>query len=203
MELVNQILFDSLNISTLLFGISGIVLSILLLVSLNLTKHFSLFFNQYVNCEKKLEPLDKNIQTEHFLYSHNVMIGLGIIAGSVFFLVFLFFKLDIELILKLFKVSQTLLLLASVVLHSMALFGKIFGILGIIIGLLLSFAPNTLLLIEKKLNYWILTKPLEEKLNELHKDTDTICFLHPIVIGTIILISSAFLTVLSILNIIH
>ena len=96
MSFFQAILLDAVEILTLVFGILGITFSLLLIFSPNLTKSISAVFNRYVNFDEKVSYLDKDIQMDSFIYSHHVVFGLSLAAGSVFALVFFFFKMDVS-----------------------------------------------------------------------------------------------------------
>ena len=68
----------------------------------NLTRDLSNILNRNVDVNKKIGFLDKNIEISEFFYSHNVGIGLLIIAGSVFVLFFFYFSLDPAKFTKIF-----------------------------------------------------------------------------------------------------
>ena len=203
MDLVVKIIIQTIEILTLIFGILGIILSLLILFSLDTTKSLSEIFNSTVNIDKNIKCLDKHIQTENFFYKHNLFIGTGLTVASVFFINFLFFQLDIDHFLKALSIPVKYFMLSQVISNSMALFGKISGITGFFTGIALLLMPGTLHRLENKLNFWLSTQTIEEKLNEIHKDTDTICFLHPLLFGTLGLLTSVFLTILSILNLLN
>ena len=72
------------QIITVIAGISGIALSLLLLFSPNLLRTLSNFFNYQLNLEKRLSALNKYIQIGPIIYRHNILFGGCLIAGSVF-----------------------------------------------------------------------------------------------------------------------
>ena len=198
-----QILLHSIEILTLLCGILGIVLSFFLICSLDITKTVSNFCNQTVILEEKLKPLDRTFTIESVFYKHHFIFGILFIICSYLFLFFLFCRLNIQKFVHCLTSNNSHLLLLEVFFNSMALFCKITGFLGILTGLLLLIAPNLMKKLESKISYWFFTQTFEEKLNEMHKDTDTICFIHPILIGSVGLITSSFLTILSIFNLLR
>jgi hypothetical protein len=54
--------------------------------------------------------------------------------------------------------------------------------------------------IENIMNAWIETRPVFDKLDESKRELDTLFFRHPVIFGSIGLIISLFVIVLSILN---
>jgi len=191
MGLFWDIFFRFAQILTVIAGISGIALSLLLLFSPNLVRTLSNFFNYQLNPEKRLRALNKYIQTGPIIYRHNILFGGCLIAGSIFALIFLFFKLDVTKFSSIFN---------EIVVVSMILLGKISMIAGIILGFFLLFSPKTIEKIESKMNIWIDTQTVVNKLDEFHDDIDTIFFRYPKSFGFAGLIISTILFVLSIVN---
>ena len=93
MQIVWDIAIHTVEILTLLFGILGMAFSLLLLISPRLTRTIGKFFNRNISVESKINILDKNIQTETIIYSHHIIFGLCLFAGSIFVLIFFFFNL--------------------------------------------------------------------------------------------------------------
>ncbi len=179
------------QILTVIAGVSGIALSLLLLFSPNLVRTLSNIFNYQLNLEKRLSFLNKYIQTGPIIYRHNILFGGCLIAGSIFALIFLFFKLDVTKFSSIFN---------EIVVVSMILLGKISMIAGIILGFFLLLSPETIEKIESKMNLWLDIQPIVNKLDEFHDDIDTIFFRHPKNFGLAGLIISTILFVLSIVN---
>lgn len=178
------------QIITVIAGVSGITLSLLLLFSPNLLRTLSNFFNYQLNLEKKLSALNKYIQTGPIIYRHNIFFGGCLIAGSVFALIFLFFKLNLTFAN----------IINEIIVDSMILLGKISMIAGIILGFFLLFSPKTIEKVESKMNLWLDTQPIVNKLDEFHDDIDTIFFRHAKSFGFAGLIISTILFILSIVN---
>ena len=200
--LIKYIALPYLESLTLLFGVLGFLVSLILIFSLDLMKITNNFFNQQIEVDNKLKCLNRHIQTDLF-YRHPILTGSMLVTGSLIVLSFLCFRLDILLLIQKLHIHKNWELLVVCFFYSMALFSKLTSAIGILAGLLMIFYPSGFKKIENKMNYWILTQPLEDKLNELHKDTDTICFLHSFFIGILGIISSSFLVVLSISNLLH
>ena len=203
MDFFWEIALQTVGILTLIFGILGIALSLLLLISPNMTKKISHIFNRYIDVDKKASYLDKDIQTESIIYNHHVIAGACLIAGSGFILIFLIFKLDVASFAKIFFSSQKFTSINEIILSSMAMIGKIIGVAGIIVGFILLFLPGKMKKIEKKVNTWFSTQHMINKLDETHHDIDTFIYQHALLFGIIGLIASIFLTVLATINMLH
>lgn len=195
-----QIGFQSVEILTLVFGILGITFSLLLLFSPTLIQSVSHVFNRYINVDQKIAVIDKSIQIDSFVYSHHVLFGLCLMAGSIFSLIFFFFRLDISTFANVFFVSEKYISTNKMVFYVVSWIGKVACILGLIVGTLLTFRPAGMKKIEHRLNAWFETRPMVEKLDRPTHNLDTFLFQHPVAFGIAGLILSFFIVVLSILN---
>ena len=201
MNIIWAIGIDALKILTLVIGILGAALSLLLLFSPNLTQSVSKLCNRYFDFDQKILYLDKDIRTERLIYRHNLISGSCLIVGSAFTIIILIYELDVTSFLKAFFGSQEFSTFNEVILSGLALIGKIAAIVGMIIGSVLLFNPGQMKNLENKLNTWFATQPMVEKLDQSHRQLDTIIYQRPFLFGSIGLITSILLTVLAITNI--
>lgn len=201
MDMLWEIVFQTVEILTLVFGFSGIALSVLLLFSPGLTLSLGKIFNRYFDVEKNLVHLDKYIQTDKFAYRHNVLAGLSLIIGSIIVLFFLFFRLDTGNFAGIFINPGKYSALIDILLNFMAILGKIVGFLSLVIGLFLLFAASQLKTLEEKMNTWFATQPIVDKLGSSNHDIDTIVYKQHIIFGLIGLSASTLLTILAFINI--
>lgn len=197
MELIWDLCLQAASIFVLVLGFVGIGLSLLLLISPATAKSLSNTFNKYVIVDKKLTYLNKPIQTDSFTYQHNILTGLSLVAGSIFFLVFLFFRFDIAQALNLL-VGSNYMVLFEIFLKTAVTIGKIAGLAGIVIGFCLLFLPDLMVKIENRMDAWIATQDMVDKLDELHLGIDNIILRFPLLFGFTGLMTSAVLIILSI-----
>ena len=203
MDFFWEIALETVGILALIFGILGIAFSLLLLISPNITKKISNVFNRYIDVDKKVSYLDKDIQTESIIYKHHVIMGVSLIVGSGFILIFLMFKLDVANLVNILFNSQKFASINEIILSSMAIIGKTVGVAGIIIGFILLFSPGKMKKIEKKVNTLLSTQHMISKLDETHHDIDTFIYKHAVFFGITGLITSILLTVLATVNLLH
>ena len=115
MEIFREISIQAIEILTLIFGILGMTLSLMLIFFPKLVKNISNVLNRNVNVDNKLEYLDKSIEITAFFYNYNVVAGVVLIAGSVFSLFFFFFSLDITKFAGIFFGSQQNLFTSEII----------------------------------------------------------------------------------------
>jgi hypothetical protein len=200
MEIFWEIGIQAIEIMTLIFGILGMTLSLMLIFSPRLAKNISDILNRSVNVDKKIEYLDKSFEITSFFYRYNVVAGVVLITGSVFSLSFFFFSLDITKFAGIFFGSQRHLLTSEIIITSIIWIGKIGCLAGLFFGILLAFAPETMRRMENRLNSWFETKSMIKKLDNSSHDLDTFFFRHTTPVGLTGAIVSFFLISLSIIN---
>ncbi|MDY6791927.1 MAG: hypothetical protein SWH54_11740 [Thermodesulfobacteriota bacterium] len=203
MDFFWEIALQTIGILALIIGILGTAFSLLLLISPSTTKKVSHVFNRYIDVDKKISYLDKDIQTESIIYKHHVVAGSCLIIGSGFILIFLMFKLDVTNFVNIFFNSPKYATINEIISSSMAMVGKIVGVAGIIFGFILLLLPGKMKKIERKVNTWLSTQHMISKINETHHDIDTFIYQHALLFGLTGLIISIFLTVLATFNMLH
>ena len=197
MELIWDMCLQAASIFVLVLGIVGLAISLILVISPNTAKSLSNILNKNIVVDKKLTYLNKPIQTDSFTYQHNVLTGLSLMGGAVFFLVFLFFRFDVAKTLNMF-IGHDSLFLYEIILKTTVLIGKIAGFTGILIGLCLIFLPGVMVKIENRMDAWIATQDMIDKLDELHLGIDKVILRFPLLFGFTGLMTSAVLIILSI-----
>jgi len=200
MEIFWDIALHTVEILTLLFGVLGMAFSLLLLISPRLTKSLGSFFNRSISVEPKISLLDKDIPTEAFIYSHNIIFGLCLVAGSIFALIFFFFDIDISNFAKVFLGSRKYFMTLEVIFIFFAWVARIACIFGLISGFVLLFAPVKLQRVESKLNTWFETKAVFDKLDRSGPELDVLFFRHPFFFGMAGALLSFLIITLAIVN---
>lgn len=200
MEIFWDIALHTVEILTLLFGVLGMAFSLLLLFSPRLTKSLGNFFNRSISVEPKINILDIDIPTEAFIYSHNVIFGLCLVAGSIFALIFFFFNIDISNFAKVFLGSRKYFMTLEVIFIFFAWVARIACILGLISGFFLLFAPAKMQAIESKLNTWFETKAIFDRLDRSGPELDVLFFRHPFFFGMAGAVISFLIITLAIVN---
>lgn len=200
MEIAWDIALHTVEILTLLFGVLGMAFSLLLLFSPRLTKTVGDFFNRNVSVESKLNILDKDIKTETFIYSHNIISGFCMVAGSVFALIFFVFNLNISNVASVFIGSEKYLLTLEIIFNTFAWVARIACALGILFGGLLLFAPDKLRRIDGKMSIWFETRGIFAKLDRNIPQVDAFFFRHPFFFGLAGAVLSFLIITLSVVN---
>lgn len=200
MNILWDIALHTVEILTLLFGVLGMAFSLLLLFSPRLTKTVGDFFNRNISVQSKINILDKDIETETFIYSHHVVFGLCMVVGSVFAFIFFVFDLNISNFADVFIVSQKYFLILEIVFYAFTWIARFACILGIVFGGFLLFAPDKMRGFENKVNTWFETRGIFEKLDQPGPELDAFMFRHPFFFGLSGALLSFLIITLAIVN---
>jgi hypothetical protein len=203
MNLLWEICLQTVEILTLVFGILGMTLSLMLLFAPRVVRNFSSVFNRILDVDQKLGFLDKPIPTENLVYGHPLLVGGLLSAGSVFALFFFLFRFDVSHFAQIFFGANHRTFSGEIIFQTIAWVGRAGCLFGVAAGLILILAPRKLRAIEQGMNRWVETGALIEKLNRPVKTLDTFFFRYPIFIGILGGSVSCLLIVLSILNLLR
>ena len=200
MEIFWDIAFHAIEILTLLFGVLGMAFSLLLLFSPRLTKSLGSFFNRNITVGSSARLLDKDIPTEALIYSHHVIVGLCLVAGSVFAIIFFFFNVDIANFAGVFLGSQKYFLTLEIIFFFFAWIARIGCVCGLVFGIILLVAPQKMRVFENRLNTWFETKTFFEKLDQSGPELDVLFFRYPFFFGMAGAVLSFLIITLSVVN---
>ena len=200
MEIFWDIGIQTIELLTLIFGIMGMTLSLMLLFAPHLARSLSSVLNRSVNVDNSIKFLGKDIEISEFLYKHHIAMGALLVTGSAFSLFFFFFTLDVSKLAGIFFGSQANEFSTELIISTFTWIGKIGCLAGLISGLLMVFVPQLIKRVESKLNSWFETQSVIDKLDKSGHDMDSVFFRHPVAIGLIGAVISFFLISLSIIN---
>ena len=152
MNILWEIGLQAVEIMTLVVGMLGMAMSLLFLFAPSTARNLSTIFNRSVDVDKKLLFLDKSIRTDELIYGHPVIVGGGLVAASLFALIFFFFKVDIAEFTRIFFGPNHNSSVGEIIFQTVAWVGKVACFLGLAFGLCLLVSPATMRRIERKLN---------------------------------------------------
>jgi hypothetical protein len=203
MNLLFEICLQAIEILTLVFGILGMTLSLMLLFAPRIARNLSNVFNRNLDVERRLGFLDRDIPTENFVYAHPLLLGTLLLAGSGFAFLFFVFKFEPRHFAAVFFGTRHSTVLGDILFEAIAWAGRVTCLFGVATALGLILAPQRLRSIEQRLNRWIETRMVVEKLNRPVKSLDTVFFRYPIFFGLLGGSISCLLIALSVINLLH
>jgi hypothetical protein len=200
MEIIREIGLQVIEILTLIFGTLGLAFSAMLMFAPNLTRKLSNILNRNVNVEQNMRFLDKDIAMSAFFYSHHVVVGLLLMAGSALALFFIYFSMDSTNFSKIFPGSPQQVFFGEILLDSILWVGKAACVAGLIFGGMLTASPEKMKRVENKLDSWFETGSVIEKLDQSNPNVDSFFFRHPLPVGMVGAIISFMILSLSIIH---
>jgi hypothetical protein len=203
MKILWEIGLQAVEIMTLVVGMLGMAMSLLFLFAPSTARNLSAIFNRSMDIDKKLLFLDKRIGTDELIYGHPLIMGGGLVAASLFTLIFFFFKVDIVDFTRIVFGPSHTSGLGEIIFQTVAWIGKVACFLGLAVGLCLLVSPATLRRVERKLNTWMETRSFVERLDRSSHDIDAIFFRYPFFFGLLGGAISCLMIVLSILNLLR
>lgn len=203
MSLLWEIGLQTIEILTLVFGILGMTLSLMLLFAPRAARHISNVFNRTLDVDQKLGFLDRDISTEHLVYGHPLLIGALLLTGSGFAFLFFMLKFDVPHLAAIFFGASHKTVFGEIIFQTMAWIGRTGCLFGMLAGLVLVLAPRRLRAIEQRMNRWIETRRWIDKVNRPVQSLDTFFFRYPIFFGLLGGSVSCLLIVLSIFNLLR
>jgi hypothetical protein len=203
MNLLLEIGLQTIEILTLVFGILGMTLSLMLLFAPRAARNVSNVFNRSMDIDQRLGFLDKGISTENLVYCHPKLVGTLLLVGSGFAFLFFVFKFDVLNFVMIFFGSRHPTVLGEIIFRTIAWVGRLGCLLGVLAGIGLILAPHKVQAIETRMNRWVETRLLIDKVNRPIMGLDTIFFRYPIFFGLFGGSVSCLLIVLSILNLLR
>lgn len=203
MNLLWEIGLQAIEIMTLLFGLLGMTLALLLLFAPRVAQSVSGVLNRSVDVDKKLGLLDRDIRTEGAIYGHPILMGIGLVAGSVFALFFFLCRFDAAKFAQVFFGSHNHLVYGEIIFQTVDWIGKIGCLFGLLTGLGLIIAPRRMRSLEQKMNVRYETRSWIEKYQRPIYSLDTLFFRYPILFGLLVGSISSVLIVISIINLLR
>jgi hypothetical protein len=203
MDLLWEIGLQTIEILTLVFGILGMTLSLMLLFAPRTARNLSNVFNRSLDVDRKLGFLDRDIPTENLVYGHPLLVGVLLLTGSGFALLFFLLKFDAPHIARIFFGAPPKSGFGEITFQTIAWVGRTACLFGVMAGIGLILAPLKLRAVEQRMNRWIETSGWIEKVNRPVRSLDTVFFRFPIFFGLLGGSISCLLIVLSILNLLR
>lgn len=194
MDVYVAILLESTAILTVISGLAGFVLSLLLLLSPQSVHRISAGLNRQVDMDMALARLNFPLRIDPLIYRYPFVFGVFFSAGSLFCLLFLQFGIKISFLASIFS---------AIIVDFLLLLGKVAGVLGLVVGLMLIVAPRKLFLVQNAVDFWVDTDKVLKRLDNTAIDIDAVCLRHPVIFGVIGTLASIILLVLAVVNLLY
>jgi hypothetical protein len=191
-ESVKSILWDDLAIFLLLSAMLGILLGLLLIFKPRIVERLNRVANRWVSTRHINQWLDRSISIEHWFYHRHRAIGVVIVAGAAYILVYFGILFDKAYVLQ--RLSGRLpAQLLSGLLDALVLLSLVGGAVAMVVGLFLWLRPSLLRGMEEQANLWVSTRRATRLLDVPHGDVDRYVVRHAQQVGLLLLLASLYL----------
>ena len=191
MNIIIDILLQSSEITTIVVGFAGLLLSLALLFSRDAVRNVSATLNRRFNLGLPARELNRQVSVDTIIGWFPSSSGAVIAAASLAVTVYLFFT-------PMPAPKDGLILAIGV--ESMLWLARLASVLGLIFGLMLVFAPETLKRINQWLNHWHDTEAIIRHMEQRSYNFDGLVLNNPRVSGAIGLVMSVILLFLSLFH---
>jgi len=188
MDTIVEILLRSSKITTVIVGISGLVLSLALVFSNDAVRRISAVLNRQFKLGLPSRDLNRQVSLDTIFGWFPTLSGTLIAGASLAILVFLFLAP---------MPSYTGKILVAIGFESMSWLARFAALLGLVFGLLLVFSPDHLKRINQVLNRWHDTDAVIRKMEDRVVNFDALVLNNPRISGTIGVIMSSILLILT------
>jgi hypothetical protein len=188
-----DILWRSLAIFLLIGASAGVAVSLLLIVNPQLMKRINSVANHWVSTRNMERWLDNSISVERAIYHHHRVLGLAVILGSGYFLMYFGWQVDKAVAMKTFSGLLANQVLLEMLLQFLLLLARIAGAMTLVVGLFLLLRPSLLRGVEELANQWVSARRITKVMDVPRDQVERFVDRHTARIGWLLLIGSSYL----------
>lgn len=188
----NIILWQSLTILLIIGALAGVAVSLLLIFRPHLMARANRLANRWISTDHLNQMLDRSISIEQWFYRHHRLLGLLIIFGACYILMYFGLLFDKSVVLQRLSGYMPGRLL-DVLLDAMALASLTGAAAALFVGLFLCLRPSLLRGIEGSANLWISSDRAVRMLDIPRGQVDQFVEVHAQRIGWLLLLGSIYL----------
>ena len=188
-----DILWRALAIFLLIGALMGVAVSLLLIFKPHLMARVNRVANHWVSTRHIGQWLDRSISIEDWFYRHHRPLGLLVILGAGYILVYFGLLFDKAIALQGLSAYVPNRLLLSVLLEALLFISLIGAMVALFVGLSLWLRPSLLHGIKKSANQWISTDRAARALDVPHDQMERFVTRHAQRVGWLLLVGSIYL----------
>ncbi len=185
-------LWHELAILLLVFALFGVVLALLLIFKPQLLERINRVANRWVSTRLISQWLDRSISIERWFHQYHRAVGIVIMLGSSYMLIYFGFLFDKAYTLQRWSGVLPAQLL-EVLLNAMVVAALIAGAVALIVGLFFWLRPSLLRGMEEEANQWVSSRRATKVLDEPHGQVDRFVARHAQRVGWLLLLGSIYL----------
>ncbi|BBI98311.1 hypothetical protein FGKAn22_00040 [Ferrigenium kumadai] len=185
-------LWHDLDIFLLIGALSGVVLGLIMISRPQILPNINRVANRWISMRHVDRALDQSISIDYWFYRHHRPLGILVILGASYLLVYFGFLFDKESALHGLAGYVPITLLDGL-LDALVLASLVGAMIALVVGLLLWLYPNLLHGVEKVGNRWVSSRRATKVLNVPHDQVDSFVEHHTRLTGWLLLLGSAYL----------
>ncbi|HUW26544.1 MAG TPA: hypothetical protein VMW07_08475 [Gallionella sp.] len=191
-DLIGILLWRSLAIFLLVGALLGMALGLLLIFRPHLVERINHVANRWVSMRHIDRLLDRSISIEHWFYRHHRPLGILVILGAGYILVYFGFLFD-KAAVPLNLTSHVPSKLMDGLLDAAVLTSLLGAAVALLVGFFLWLRPSLLRGVEKEVNQWVSSRRATKALDLPHDQFDHFVARHTRQAGWLLSLGSLYL----------
>lgn len=191
-NLINIILWQSLAIFLIIGALMGVAVSLLLIFKPHLMVRVNQAASRWVSMRHIDRPLDRSISLEQWFYQHHRPLGIAVILGAGYILVYFGLLFDKAIALQRLTGYVPSRLLDGL-LDALVLTSLLGAVVALFVGLFLWLRPSLLRGIEESANQWVSSRRATRVLDIPRDQVERFVAGHTQRIGWLLLLGSIYL----------
>ena len=185
-------LWQSLAIFLLIAALLGILLGLLLTFKPDLMERINRVANRWISLRHVERMLDRSFSIEHWFYRYHRLLGIAIVLGATYILIYFGFLFDKAYALQHLG-SKAPARLLDILLDALILFLLLGAAVALVAGLIVWLRPSLLRGFEEGANQWVSTRRATKVLDVPHDQLERFVTRHARQIGWLLLLGSIYL----------
>ncbi len=189
---VYMFLWRGLAIFLLISALLGVALGLLLIIRPQLLKRINSMANCWISTRHISRLMDRSISIEHWLYHRHRPLGILIILGASYILVY--FGLLFDKAVALQQLTRYMpAVLPEILLGTFVPASLLGGAVALFAGFIIWLRPGLLRGVEKEANLWVTSRKATKVLDVQHGEVDIFVAQHARQVGWLLLLGSIYL----------
>jgi hypothetical protein len=193
-EPVKLLLWHDLAIFLLLGALLGILLGLLLIFKPRIVERLNRGASRWISTRHINQWLDRSISIEHWFYLHHRAMGIFVVLGATYTLIYFGMLFDKANMLQRLSGKFSAQLLEGLI-DALVLGSMVGGTVALIVGLFLWLRPSLLRGVEETANQWVSMRRASKVLDVPHDQVDRFVARHAQRVGWLLLLASIYLFV--------
>jgi len=189
----DYLLWRALAFFLLVGALAGVAVSLLLIFNPRLMERINRVANRRVSTRPLSEWTDRRISIERWFYRHHRPLGLFMVVGAGYMLVYFGWRFDRAAALKNLSIYGLNHLLLDMLLQAMALIALAGAAGALVIGVFMGLRPSRLKGVERLSNQWLSSRRATQEIDLERGQFDLFALRHAQRVGWLLLVGSIYL----------